>query len=320
MIAVNAFSDIDTINHSICSPEMRAIPTGRGYLVRRNLNNFFGVHAGQIHGPTVREYHHGTRLDHIIKTQNYLKDRLYLGFGGFINLSYIAASKSRAAILADINPLQTISWQHIIGVLAAEPTSKGFMNEFEGMPAALTQKFNKIFGPCEVSLRSVCTSDRRMNIGLRTRNPFREMPPGSYWIKDTIKPDRLWLRHGYEHLHDMAKNGAIGALTIDISDIPAWQELKTYLDTKNLKAGIVYTSNIFDYMMARTMDWPHRMAREHRAIHAVGNIARVTQPNITVINSDVDHNSCGFVTRNLEKYNRTIEHLPCMPKPGHYNF
>src|SRR6218665_1947630 len=60
----------------------------------------------------------------------------YLGFGGWVNLGYIAATRPMHAVLADINPLQAIYWQFHLNLLATAPDMDAYLR---GMPAMLRE-------------------------------------------------------------------------------------------------------------------------------------------------------------------------------------
>jgi hypothetical protein len=56
--------------------------------------------------------------------------------------------------------------------------------------------------------------------------------------------DLAWKDH-YAHLHEMAKAGAIGAMTLDICDREAAEQLEDFLEEKVI---VFYLSNIFRFL------------------------------------------------------------------------
>jgi hypothetical protein len=98
------------------------------------------------------------------------------------------------------------------------------------------------------------------------------------------KADLDWIKNRdfYRHLHRMAKNGAIGALTLDITDEASCRQLREYLDKvefqplsygsdsgrtiragapqKGADIGTLYLSNICHYL-----EWTPQEVKDHKA-------------------------------------------------------
>lgn len=265
------------------------------------------------------------RLQRHVLNSPELHGRIWAGTAGEVNLSYITASQAPAAILYDINPLQTFFWQRFFNLIAEIPdpqvfagAAKPFIKDFY---FDLTHSFN-LAGAREsypyLHMSSPDPRDHMLSVEEqieRRREAHAIFSDGDHEeeidISDIKGPQCLknveelsspvlnmtykqfynhirtamgwegtgWRSCGdksvcwvsnpahYEHLHNMAKHGAVAALTLDVSDTPSCTQLRTCLDDitydalditdgaitartpqKGARIGNLYTSNVLYYL------------------------------------------------------------------------
>lgn len=174
----------------------------------------------------------------------------------------------------DVNPWQKVFWDKFWDLLAQHDNPDDFAYAMEWFDVRLCRDLSNRFNfqairhsqirnsvqPIEVSLPDI---DKYGYIRNEYSSPFRgdrygEVPrhfrtiaghPDTGWICGH-NADLNWMQNQglYNHLHLLAKEGAIAAVTLDISDTLSCMELADALAQKNEKIGLLYTSNIPHYL------------------------------------------------------------------------
>lgn len=269
------------------------IAGGRAYKLPDATKESFPAYAAQVHIATCGELSCTDTIKGLRKHQELgrYENSAYLGFAGFLNLTYIAAAKPATAILADINPFQTQFWERTIDMMAALPELPDFMNYVRNLEPILEQTISQVHmvGPYELGANYANTLSNPVEV-----LPIRALLPFQDWLKEEDTPDLHWIKDGYDHLHSMAKQGKIGAVTIDVTDNAAWAQLDQHLNDQNLRVGIAYVSNVYNFVGART--WRERidtMESHKRAPiqtqNAINNLARLLEDTPTIIDRSNKH-------------------------------
>ena len=303
---------LEILNQSILSDRMIRTPVGRGYRIDDQ------VYADEVHIRCLGEEneHHTALFKKFHRQAAQRQDHVYVGAAGFLNLSYIAVTKPSAAILFDINILQTLFWRDVIKALAENRDPKGFRNFMAHNQREMPQRVKKIFN--EMSYADSFTDVCDRNSIYRA---FWKEPVGP-WLDAAFEPvnmklgehfrmvDRLWMARGYGHLHTLAKNDAIGALTLDVCDRAACNQLKDFLDhvtyrrvpadvaddpdNKSGRMGrrarikTLYISNIFRFL-GKTRDWTGRYTDSMTPERARENLSQL----LVSRRPQIIHERCG---------------------------
>jgi hypothetical protein len=281
-------ANLDALNATAFYPNSQLINGRRVY----NVNNqpyfdlvHFEPNGDSLHALDQIQYHFMRRR---------YEGRVYAGAAGIVNLVNMAVSEAPAGILTDINPLQSEFWNHFITVLARHPDPHDCAREMVGfLPKfyeTISEKFNisavnnynreldieppNLEYPIFVDDDNCLRDDRQnwqqspilnttyadfanwfaMRAGFETQYHFTGDP-----ALNILNPKL------YSHLHLLAKNRAIGAVTLDICDSDSCTQLQEYLRnvsytpldletgfsrTQQMGAqiGCLYLSNICHYI------------------------------------------------------------------------
>ena len=259
---VHIASDIAALNQSVISPDMVSLPIGRGYQFN-GVSTDAPVHVQAIMPSFLNQ---GALLSEFEKCADQNSCDFYMGVGGLMNLSYIATLKPKAALLVDVNPVQTLFWQQIFADLKTHKRPKDFLKAARRCEDNLRDVLKTAFDG-DVDIAGTQNVERFIN-GQTILNLQQDFPS---WLKINL-PDRGWFVGAqYDVLHEMAANGALGALTLDIADVSACNELADFTNSKNLKADFFHVSNIFDFMRGG-VDWVGREGSP--------SLAQITQQNV----------------------------------------
>ena len=158
---------------------------------------------------------------------------IYMGTAGLVNLEYMARARSPAALLYDINPVQTLFWREISGVLAETPKKENFAAYLRGVARNPQKKLSTEF--CKNAREAYPKTAHydnlfKQNIGIAVRGLWTGEAPDflSRWPWEN-RAGWLVNKDLYAHLHEMAKADAIGAVTLDITDRAAIDALSQRL-------------------------------------------------------------------------------------------
>ncbi|MBI1328028.1 MAG: hypothetical protein GC136_10360 [Alphaproteobacteria bacterium] len=277
--------------------DMRKMSLGRAY------RKASGIYSNEIHVAIVGEPHH-------VETQQELKQDLgenmpliYAGTAGLVNFGYIAALKPAGVILWDVNYAQSVFWTIMIEALAKNETLQDFLTFLKDSPNIVTDAVTRSLQKSNTEFFTASESTPgpyiRHNI-----YPYRLPRNIEEWIEDAlnnnddsyIRGDLTWLTDdAYATLHTLAKNNAIGVLTLDITHMRSFDQLAGELkkaplelvDTdkpdeaptirSNPKIDIMYISNIFAFL-SRSHDWTRR--KIFKPLSFVDNLAYIAQDNI----------------------------------------
>lgn len=211
--------------------------------------------VGSIHVKLIgeNERHHHYRIQELESIPSH-QDRIYAGIGGFINLSYIAASKARAGLLLDINPLQIAYWNRLIPLLSRHGTAAEFRNALiERQPAINDDLWALGKHSLEHNGRDFTRGGRKFFINLEEKDFIA-------WVECTseTRPEGLWMHHDefYSHLHEMARENALGAACLDLQNHAACMDFRAFLKNSarrcglpsKQKVGFFYISNLLAFL------------------------------------------------------------------------
>jgi len=227
----------------------QAAGSGRAYL--HGDNQYYG---GPVFFGNRAEDHYG-RIKGFEGSPNY-KGGTYMGAAGVVNLSYIAAMRSDSAILFDINPHQKIFWDRFLKLLGEHGDKAEFLEAFEADQSALEEAIYSAIKGDTLRQRfsdSVLWKPSQRGQGalyngwMPIVTPFNRKPLGELaWFDDD---------NHYVHVHEMAKAGQIGALTLDVCDEISVLRLVESLEGRTVSA--LYISNIMRFF-DKNSDWSGR--------------------------------------------------------------
>lgn len=266
------------------SPFMRKFADGRGYgkygVGQPNLKP--NIYAGAVHALSFAEQPPTRVLDHFARTPA-LNGELYMGAAGLLNFSYMAAMRPGAAILYDINPVQTWFWQYVLPILAKSDNGEHFMDTLvERTPEihANVARLNKMTG-----------SNNHLSSAQETGHSPAYYMDYTYILASELQNWRDLLSYrgsdqfnwiddaeGFVHIREMARKDAIASITLDVLDVPGWKQLATHLDTNPAgapsKAKIIYISNILTFLK-ETQDFTFRKDANANAAHVRNAVSQV---------------------------------------------
>lgn len=263
------------LNNTPVNERMLMLPgVGRAYA----RDNWAGFYAASIHTNVVSEETHSHRilLEAMSKAGGHDRNSVYMGCAGFLNFSYIAAMRPAAAILFDINPLQTLFWQKTIKGLETSPSYASFVQYMKDTGPALQVAALLACGNRAIELDQSAISIRR-DAQPMIKGLFREVAApqeDKWWNGDTV--ELRWRGSDYAYLHMMAKSGALGALTIDMTDEAAWTQLSDRLDIVGRHVGVLYASNALNFL-AKGHCWSHGDTEYFAADDAQDNFKRAAR-------------------------------------------
>ncbi len=213
-------------------------------------------YADLIHFKNIHEHAHNFILRKIKEKRRENAGKTYVGVGGAINFSYIAAAKPANAILCDINPLQKILWDEVIDLLAHSPTPNSFLQGIAGIEHRIYDRIKSIYETIDFSnINSITYEfDKCGHLGLtgiKDRAPIFRFKGGiKEWLQDRESDDHNWLDDEYEYLHQMAYTNSIGAVTLDLLDEESCFEMAEFLrqTSRHPEIGMIYISSIADFL------------------------------------------------------------------------
>ncbi|MGQ0527571.1 MAG: hypothetical protein ACT4OY_06025 [Alphaproteobacteria bacterium] len=219
------------------------------------------VHAASIgeyddsHLPRIKTYRSAQK-----QHSDFLSDQVYLGFAGFLNLSYIEAIKPAAVFLGDNNTAQKIFWKLFIECRKNNPDFEHFKKNLgnieEQLVAELRQNFSETNG--------AKAYEKDLAFLKRNHGVFRRMGGLQEWIyRDNTQTrkhaDRFWMKNEGSHFYKLVRENAVAPLTIDLTDTVAVQQLQDFMQNveyecvngdnisfsrKGASFGTIYVSNI----------------------------------------------------------------------------
>ena len=251
---IKDFADyIDPLNAK--ATPFKNVQTVAGYCYRRidgtpSIKPAHGLPVGEGHE------HHRRGMDFVIRhAPNSIRETsgpVYMGAAGFINLGYIAKSRARAAILFDINPTQRLLWGAVLDALRNSDTREEFLTAFRRLPFTLEENIKALNAQAGFSTHKVLDGVSAVNV---IRNCYKELtsfPDGRPGCRPDFDLDDFGLEKegDFLHLKALAKQNALGVLTMDIKDPFA----RIYLQRALVQAtgrghvDVLYLSNILPYI------------------------------------------------------------------------
>jgi hypothetical protein len=234
-----------------------AVPGGRAYLRQQ---------WGKIR-PYTDEVHWDIH-DESWATQERIRDRLaadpsfhgrvYAGCAGQVNLDYMAAIRAPAAILFDINPLQKIMWDGLLGLMAQHADNRTFAAAFPSFVEGLYYRIEQMHGA--EAIKGHMSPPLRGPQDRGWGSPSSPMRGMSYqqvrdWVdyrmsEDYSRGKGSWIREPekYNHLHLMACNDAVATITLDVRDDVACGRVADVLARAGVAVGFLYRSNVGHYL------------------------------------------------------------------------
>ena len=198
-----------------------------------------------------------------------------MGAAGVVNLSYIAAMRSDSAILFDINPHQKIFWGRFLKLIADHQNKVEFLEAFEADQEALEQqiyaavkgdRLRQRFSDTVLWKPGKRSQSAMYNGWMPIVSPFQRPSPGELiWYADD---------EHYAYIHELAKSGNIGAMTLDLCDETSVLALADALDGQPVDT--LYVSNIMRFFGDNT-DWTSREFKSdipsaQKAKHVLSNL------------------------------------------------
>lgn len=280
---------LDELNKVAVSDQHVLLPKHAGRAYKFDTD---GSHYGDnVHFRSIAEEHYG-RVQSISMSEHW-KGGIYAGAAGLVNLSYMGALKSSAGILYDINPYQKIFWDEMLYVMAETPNVENFK---ERLPSIIKATYMKVASVdlCARQTQHYTSARRSENDGhpqLRCSGSLEHVLTTLFKDEEVgNKGDVLWL-DSYDHLHQMAKNNAIGAITFDVCDMEAGEQLKTFLGEVKTPSydgdvNCLYISNIFNFLKG-DYDWSERvLQKETQTVdNAKFNLSRILNEKSMIISS-----------------------------------
>ena len=209
--------------HGLCV----AVPGGRGYLRPDRRGGGDRVYTDEIHFRIYDEswIRHECLRDRLAASPA-LHGRVYAGCAGMVNMDYIAATRAPAALLFDINPLQTLFWQGLTDLLAAIPGNRDFADELPRFTSGLYYRIAQLHGPGILrDMQSPAAEPDERDYGGSRRSPYRWMSYDAVagWARHMLEPAQAphnWLGNPewFRHVHLLARHRALAALTLDVRD------------------------------------------------------------------------------------------------------
>lgn len=238
-------SGIKALNASLPSNSLIPFDGGRAYRVTNAQTRNFEIHIGQMQALAINESDPNELL-HYFRGNDDRNGTLYMGTAGLLNFSYIAAMRPGAAILFDNNPAQVWFWNHVLNLLVEREGPEQFMDSIVTSAPDIYIKLKRLHIEAARPMAAeivIWSASECINAA------FHESPLHD-WRSQISKPGYEWIgdRVGYSHLQEMARQKAIGVLTLDVLDKEAWAQLAEYL-IENVsdaprKVQTMYISNV----------------------------------------------------------------------------
>lgn len=233
-----AINHLNQTTHSVSSLDT---PLGKAFRV--NSTPFLCT----VHTDLVGEnlgYHKS--LLRKLSEQHDKRHRVYAGAGGFINLSYTATIQAKRAILFDINPLQRLFWNKLLEAIKQTPCRQEFLQK---LPILLQTCQQDLLQDQAVLGNNIPSSLYR---GFSDNNPVEQQASTKVqnWIAaGNENPATIWLQRDdlYEHIHKLAANGDIAAVTLDVFEQADWEILQGFLEDEGSLIDVLYISNILTF-------------------------------------------------------------------------
>ncbi len=235
---------LNKLNNEVVSPEQVMLPADLGRAYSLDEKSFYG--SSDIHVKSIAEEHYGRVLS-VQHNRNIQKGGVYAGAAGMVNLSYIGALQASKAILFDLNAYQKIFWDVVLDVIAATPELSEFKRQFPDLREIVKNKVKSIFMDANAFSLSDADPDYVPKVmGYRGLTSNEDL---NRWLHmDSYQGDMMW-QNFYSHIHDLAKDGSIAAITFDVCDYAAGQQLKQALNEEgHSHLDYIYISNIFNFL------------------------------------------------------------------------
>ena len=205
-----------------------------------------GIHADFVHFASIGEGSHGDAMD-FLANRLPVRDAIYFGVAGMLNLSYIARLRPRKARLIDVNPLQTLFWQVTIDKLAGCEELPDFLTSIERSEAEVAARAREAFRGATL-VRAGAMSETFGYVA----GPLLKKDRGTYrgesvvtWLGRQNRADQAWRNpESYKFLHQLALAGDMDAVTLDLLNKHDCQRLSGDFVVADASTVVVYASNI----------------------------------------------------------------------------
>ncbi len=275
-------AEIRRLNREIVSPFQKRFPGGRGYAKPGGLHarpfDAPKVYAGPVHAMSVGGGD-ATDLLQQLRGKTELHGEIYMGTAGFMNLSYIGATRPGAAIFYDINPIQTLFWNHALPLIARADSGAAFLDALVESSQNLQHKVSRLFR--HGGQRGMMGTDMKPGLEPDRYILFTYIgSPLTQWRYHKDAPFFSWVNRPDEfaHIRAMARSDAIGAITLDALDPAGWKQIADYLATRPDgapdKVKTLFVSNIIEFL-TNGMDYTWREDPNATPVHARRAMAQV---------------------------------------------
>ena len=259
------------------------VPGGRAWLCPDRGTGAWKPYFDEIHFRMYDEpwwTHHALR-DRLAQRPD-AQGRVYAGCAGMVNLDYIAATKAPAAVLFDINPLQTLFWRGLAALIARQSDHRALGAELPRFTEALYHRIVALHGPDVI--RDMDPPEGRGCGWGSPQAPYRWMryDDVEHWVRgmfDNRERGRNWLGDPvkYAHVHQLCKYDAVAAVTLDIRDSAACARVAERLRAARFYkgseeagfdraasvgagVGLLYRSNVAYYLRWTAQEKADRLA------------------------------------------------------------
>ena len=223
----------------------------RNQAIRRPFQEDFNGQAGiePILGP-MHVYPMGENFRWLDFEQDHIREQcrgktgqgIYMGTAGLMSLNHLAASESQAAVLFDINPLQTVFWRHVLKALRSEATPAGFFDRLKDpdFENNLLQDLG--------SLTKTLKYGIYRNYGRTLKENIERLLSKEIDGTDWREEDSIYQENNYNHVRALAMRNAIAPVTMDLSDPAALFSVDAAVRKAGPHAYLAcqYLSNIFE--------------------------------------------------------------------------
>lgn len=246
-------------------PKTTKTRMGHAYVISTQPNGAPNVHVDYIHTALVGEGHHSEAIAALSDQRDVAT---HIGVGGLVNMSYIAVTRAGFGLMLDINPAQTWFWRYLFKALPKIESPYAVPSLLGQMEQIATARFRQNFTPANSTNKHSVTAivGNKMHPSQRP-SVFRQAGMIRDKGAEPRQCDKLWLNDmgSFRHIRDMAENGRLHAMTVDIHDDTGMQAARAKLSAMGADEGTIhaYISNV-EKFGATSTDWPQQRLSKTR--------------------------------------------------------
>ncbi len=176
------------------------------------------------------EAHHDSIVETLKKAAPAKEGGTHVGVAGFFNLDLIAARRSKAAVLCDINPMQEALWELVAISLHWSENRQDFVHNIKDFLPAFGQPHSR-FSPDASGQYDRTIIQNRLDAELSR--------PASWLSSDA----------SFAHVKSLFAEHKVGFLRLDLTDPKKTAELRNALHAKHLHIDSFYPSNVVHFLL-----------------------------------------------------------------------